>query len=168
MKNEFDRSRTRVIDRAKKISLPLKEIVRPLGIPMIFSVDRYQLSFHELGMGVNDAMWLTKNSAKTNYNFTKGLIVKRKRQPMIALLTGTKDSIRSIPVAAIFNLTDPELRQVLIPTRGQFHPLENDHTNSGGLGISRLSGSNPRNEVVQISLNKEALLVDVPNQVEGL
>jgi|SRR3989344_1954146 len=170
MINEYDRASTRIIDRAKRVPLELKKIVKPLDVPMFFSTQKGELSFHVAELGMNDAMWLTKGTEKAHYyDFHQALIVKKNRQPMIALCTGVvEDDPQHSPVAVIFNLTEPDSRQVLIPTRGNFYPLDNDHADSGGLGISRLLRGNPRREMVKISVNSNALHIEVPAHVNGL
>lgn len=158
MKETLDRQ-AKIIERGRQVGYPLEKIVHPLGIPVIFSAEPHSLTFHELDLGVNDLWNLAQGVTVSDaYEYLHALVVKRDGEPMIAFCTGVDiTTIDHLPIAAIFNLTEPMKVWVM---GKRIRTLENCHVPAGGLGLSGLLRGDPKGELVQIVSSKLSFLID--------
>lgn len=152
-----------IIDRARQVGYPLEKIVYPLGIPVIFSDEPHSLTFHELDLDANDLKALVPQvSVSDEYKYQHALVVKRNNEPMVAFCTGIASRTPdALPIAAIFNLTEPsQLKVLLLAGNKSIRSLENSHVPAGGLGLSRLLRGNPDRELVRVVSNRFSFLID--------
>jgi len=153
----------RIIERATEVELRLGEIVFPLGVMAIFFADRGQLTFHQLDLGMND-LWSLVPEVKVDegYEFFQVMVIKKGGQPLAALATGVDVNTTShLPIAALFNLTQPGSKEVVVAAGAKPRVLENNHQPAGGLDLSRLLRDNPRKEFLRVADDEALFSVSV-------
>lgn len=161
MKDVLNRQ-AEIIDRGKRVEFPLNKIVHPLGIPVVFSAKACSLTFHELDLGANDLWTLAPEVIVSDeYEYHHTLVIKRDGEPMIAFCTGIDSTTPdALPIAAIFNLTEPSQMKVLVGESKRIRTLENYHVPAGGLELSRLLRGNPKSELLQIASNRFSFFIN--------
>lgn len=155
-----------LIDQGKKIDFRLGEIVYPLGIMAIFFADRGQLTFHQLELGMNDLRLLVPGAnVDEEYEYNQAIVIKKDRQPLLALCRGLGDN--SQPIAALFNLTRPGSKEVIVAKGPKRQVLENNHLPAGGLGLSRMLRGNSQRELLQLACDEVSFSVKVLSKFQG-
>lgn len=152
-----------IIERGEKVDFPLGEIVHALGIQMIFFADSRQLTFHYLEFGMDD-LWSLVPEVKVveGYEFFRAMVIKKGEEPLAALATGVDvNSTGHLPIAALFTLTRPGSREVVVAEESKHRILENNLLPAGGLDLSRLLRDNPHKEFLRLADDEASFSVSV-------
>lgn len=152
-----------MIESGTAFPFPLNKRVFINGLPMQFSTQEKEVTVRQVPLGQNNLEVLIPDAQiHPDFDFTQALVIEKEGYPMVAILTGV-DTVASLPVATMFNLTRPEDLRVVVKGRTP-QALKND--NQGiGFTLSMMLRGNPNSEMLQITSDSQSLFVEVVKHV---